>query len=150
MHWAERKYNSHRTDDTMSRKTLDQLNGWSALKIGLLQCVAMWPGTSRSMMTIVGGYLVGLSRPLAAEFSFLLGLVTLTAAAVYKYAMNWEVMHKSLSIGPAILGCLIAGVSAAVSVRWLVHYLSSRGLTLFVWYRIVLAMVLLFLHFYQI
>jgi undecaprenyl-diphosphatase len=91
------------------------------------------------MMTIVGGYLVGLSRAKAAEFSFLLGLITLTAAAGYKCLTKWEVMERNLQLGPVFAGCLMAGVSAAVSVVWLVGYLSRRGLGVFVWYRILLA-----------
>ena len=111
-----------------------------SLTIGLLQCVAMCPGTSRSMMTIVGGYLVGLERKYAAEFSFLLGLVTLTAAAGYKTITKWETMSSHLTIGPVLMGCLVAGVSAAFSVVWLVGYLSRNGLGVFVIYRIILSM----------
>ena len=85
-------------------KTLDDLNVGSSLLIGLLQCIAMWPGTSRSMMTIVGGYLVGLSRVHAAEFSFLLGLITLTAAAGYKCLTKWETMAQHLTLGPIFMG----------------------------------------------
>jgi undecaprenyl-diphosphatase len=99
------------------------------------------------MMTIVGGYLVGLKRKQAAEFSFLLGLLTLSAAAGYKLFTKWDVMHTQLSIGPIIFGCLIAGVSAALSVFWLVGYLSKKGLGVFVWYRIILSMILLAIYF---
>ena len=87
------------------------------------------------MMTIVGGYLVGLSRVHAAEFSFLLGLVTLTAAAGYKSLTKWEVMIQHLSIGPILFGCLVAGIFAALSVFWLVGYLSRKGLGVFVVYQ---------------
>ena len=115
-----------------------------ALFIGLLQCVAMWPGTSRSMMTIVGGYLVGLRPVKAAEFSFLLGLVTLTAASGYKVVTKSDVMADHLHLGPVLVGCLVAGVSAALSVHWLVGYLTRRGLGLFAWYRLTLGALVLF------
>ena len=94
-------------------------------------------------MTIVGGYLVGLSRGQAAEFSFLLGLVTLTAAAAYKGLTKGETLLKNLEYGPMFFGCLVAGVSAAFSVRWLVGYLGRSGLGLFVWYRLALGLLIL-------
>jgi undecaprenyl-diphosphatase len=128
-------------------KNLDDLKLFDALIVGIMQCFAMWPGTSRSMMTIVGGYFVGLKREQAAEFSFLLGLLTLSAAACYKVLTKWEVMEAHLSLGPIAFGCLTAGVSAALSVFWLVGYLSKRGLGIFVWYRIILSMILFVIYF---
>ena len=99
------------------------------------------------MMTIVGGYLVGLDRAKAAEFSFLLGLITLTAAAGYKCVTKWSLMSQHLAMGPVLLGCLVAGISAALAVFWLVGYLNRHGLGLFVWYRIILSFVVLALYF---
>ena len=124
-----------------TEKTLDDLNIGSSL-IGFLhgRNVARY---KPSMMTIVGGYLVGLGRVHAAEFSFLLGLVTLTAAAGYKSVTKWEVMIQHLSIGPVLFGCLVAGIFAAASVFWLVGYLSRKGLGVFVVYRIILSFVVL-------
>ncbi|MEM9226610.1 MAG: undecaprenyl-diphosphate phosphatase [Verrucomicrobiota bacterium] len=120
---------------------LHELSILQCLAIGFLQCVAMWPGTSRSMMTIVGGYVVGLSPARAAEFSFLLGLVTLTAAAGYKSLSLGPQMMAALDLGPVLFGILIATVSAALAVKWLVAYLTKHGLALFAWYRLVLAAV---------
>ena len=143
--WVEEKRGSQEPQvaslDTMSKK--------SALLIGLLQCVAMWPGTSRSMMTIVGGYLVGLSRVHAAEFSFLLGLVTLSSAAVYKVLTKGSQMTQHLSSGPLLLGCLVAGISAAMSVKWLVGYLAKNGLGIFAWYRCFLGLIVLSWYIYS-
>lgn len=110
-----------------------------SVMIGVFQCFAMWPGTSRSMATIIGGYLAGLSPKHAAEFSFLLGLITLTAASGYKMLSDGPNMINALELGPVLLGCLVAFVSAALAVKWLVSYLSKHGLTLFAWYRIALA-----------
>ncbi|WOO39821.1 undecaprenyl-diphosphate phosphatase [Rubellicoccus peritrichatus] len=109
--------------------------------IGLLQCVAMWPGTSRSMMTIVGGYIAGLSPKLAAEFSFLLGLITLSAASGYKVVTNGKMMMETLSPGPVLFGIIIATIAAALAITWLVNFLSKHGLAPFAWYRIGLAIV---------
>jgi len=118
---------------------LHALSVKQSLFIGFIQCLAMWPGTSRSMATIVGGYLVGLSPKHAAEFSFLLGLITLTAASGYKFVSNGEQMLAAMDTGPVLLGCFVAFVSAALAVKWLVGYLTKHGLALFAWYRIALA-----------
>ena len=150
MAWAEsRKKIQEKMVSVSTNKTLEDISIGSSFFIGLLQCVAMWPGTSRSMMTIVGGYLVGLSRVHAAEFSFLLGLITLSAAAGYKCLTKWEAMVQHLTIGPIVMGCLVAGVFAAISVFWLVGYLSRKGLGVFVVYRIILAVVVFAIYLRQ-
>ena len=95
------------------------------------------------MATIVGGYLAGLSPKNAAEFSFLLGLITLSAASGYKMMTDGSQMIRALEIGPVIVGCLVAFISSALAVKWLVSYLSRRGLALFAWYRIILAITVL-------
>lgn len=143
MHWAEKRKKSQDGLNGDAGKKLEDLSWKNALMIGLLQCVAMCPGTSRSMMTIVGGYFAGLSRRNAAEFSFLLGLVTLTAAAVYKALTQGRALIDNLALGPMFFGCLVAGLSAALSVRWLVGYLGRHGLGLFVWYRFILGILIL-------
>lgn len=114
-----------------------------SVMIGFFQCLAMWPGTSRSMATIVGGYLAGLSPKNAAEFSFLLGLITLSAASGYKMVTDGSNMIHALEIGPLLVGCLVAFISAALAVKWLVSYLGKHGLALFAWYRIALAIAVL-------
>lgn len=122
---------------------LPDLGFRQCLTIGLLQCVAMWPGTSRSMMTIVGGYLVGLSPRRAAEFSFLLGFITLSAAAGYKTLKDGRDMLQVLEPGPLLFGTALAFVFAALSVKWLVGYLTRHGLGIFAWYRVGLALLVL-------
>ena len=118
---------------------LHELSIKQSVFIGVVQCIAMWPGTSRSMATIVGGYLVGLSPKHAAEFSFLLGLITLTAASAYKQVNDGEQMLAALDFGPVLVGCAMAFVSAMIAVKWMVEFLSKHGLALFAWYRIALA-----------
>lgn len=122
---------------------LHELSVRKCMIVGLLQCVAMWPGTSRSMMTIVGGYIVGLNPKRAAEFSFLLGFVTLTAASGYKTLTMGPQMLEALDLGPVLFGIAVATVSAALAVKWLVSYLTKHGLALFAWYRLALAVVVL-------
>ncbi len=119
---------------------LDELTWNMALRIGLLQCLAMWPGTSRSLVTIVGGVLVGLSLAAAVEFSFLLGMVTLLAATVYKLKDAGPVMLASYSWTTMLVGVVVAWLSALLAVRWMVEYLKSHGLELFGYYRVALAL----------
>ena len=121
----------------------------AALQIGLLQCIAMWPGTSRSMVTILGGMWVGLRPARAAEFSFILGLPTLGGATVYKLIKNVSGddanMFEVLGWTPVVIGIMAAFVSAAIAIKWLVAWLNTHGLTVFGWYRIGLTIVLGFM-----
>lgn len=138
--WRRKRLREGTLDDT-EKLDLHQLNISQCLTIGFLQCVAMWPGTSRSMMTIVGGYIAGLSPRRAAEFSFLLGLITLTAASGYKFISNGRMMLETLSPGPVLFGIVVATISAALAVSWLVGFLSKHGLAPFAWYRLGLAAI---------
>lgn len=124
-----------------------------AFLIGLMQCIAMWPGTSRSLMTIIGGVLVGLRLSAAVEFSFLLGLLTLGAATAKKAVWPIEglepqfdtafggvmLMWDRYGFMPLAVGVVAATVSAAVAVKWMVAYLNRNGLGVFGWYRLVAA-----------
>ena len=127
---------------TPARSDFADLTPRAAAGIGALQCVAMWPGTSRSMTTIVGGYFAGLDPRRAAEFSFLLGFVTLTAAAVFKSYKSGAAMIQVFGWSHVLLGALVAAVTAAVCVKFLVHWLTRHGLAAFAYYRLVLAAAL--------
>jgi len=112
-----------------------------ALVIGFIQCIAMWPGVSRSLVTIVGGLIVGLSLSAAVEFSFLLGLITLGAATAYDALKHGEVMLQTFDSVSLIVGVVFAFAAAVLSVKWMVGYLNSHGLAIFGYYRVVLAII---------
>ncbi len=118
----------------------------AALFIGFMQCFAMWPGTSRSMMTITAGVLVGLRPKRAAEFSFLLGLPTLGGACVFKLYKNVTsgepTIFEVIGWGPIVVGLVAATLSAAVAIAWLVGFLNKHGLAPFGYYRLLLCAVL--------
>lgn len=124
-----------------------------ALFVGFAQCLAMWPGTSRSLMTIIGGVLIGMRLSAAVEFSFLLGLLTLGAATakkavwpVHDMAEKYDskfggalLMWDTYGLVPLLVGVIAATVSAALAVKWMVGYLNRKGLGVFGWYRIAAA-----------
>lgn len=122
---------------------LDQLNFKQALSIGFAQCLALWPGMSRSMVTIIGGYWVGLAPKKAAEFSFLLGLITLSAASAYKVLTDGAMLTQTMDIQPMLVGCFVAFISAIYAIRFLVTCLTRYGLAPFAWYRIGLAFIII-------
>ena len=135
--WHNRK-NSRQAHEGLS---LDDLTWRMALVIGFAQCVAMWPGVSRSLVTIVGGLVMGLSLPAAVEFSFLLGVVTLGAATAYDALKHGQIMLQTFAVLPIAIGLLFAFISAVVSVKWMVAYLNRHGLAVFGYYRIALSLV---------
>ncbi len=110
-----------------------------ALIIGLAQCVALWPGTSRSLATILGALLVGVAMSAAVEFSFLLGFATLSAATGFKLLKDGGNMVDQFGVVDPLIGALFALVSAVLAIRWLVRYLERHDLTIFAWYRFVVA-----------
>jgi undecaprenyl-diphosphatase len=122
------------------RKDLAQLAWTSALLIGCAQCVAMWPGTSRSLVTIVAGVLVGLRLASAVEFSFLVGVVTLGAATAYDALKHGKEMLTEFGALPLVIGFVAAWISAVFAVKWMVGYLNRHGMEIFGWYRIVIAL----------
>lgn len=122
-----------------SGASLTELTWKMALVIGLMQCLAMWPGTSRSLATILGGLMAGLSLGAAVEFSFLLGLVTLSAATLHDAAKYGVEMVRLYGVLAPLVGLITATFSAAVAVKWMVTYLQKHPMAVFGYYRILLA-----------
>jgi len=114
-----------------------------AALIGLLQALAVWPGTSRSLVTIVAGVLVGLSLRAAVEFSFLLGLVTLSAATALTALQDGGELVDTFGIVTPLVGLVVAFASAVIAVRWMVAWLNERGFEVFGWYRLAIGILTL-------
>ena len=124
---------------------IDEMTTMDALKVGFCQCFGMIPGTSRSGSTIIGGLLVGLSRPVATEFSFFLAIPTLIGASVleifkvrHELADNW---HEYLPM--FAVGFVVSFLAAWVCVRWLLRYVATHNFVPFAWYRIAFGIVVL-------
>jgi undecaprenyl-diphosphatase len=109
---------------------LEQITMQQALIIGVVQCLALWPGTSRSLVTILAALAVGLSLSAAVEFSFLLGLVTLGAATVFEVAKDGSTMVDAYGWVDPFIGFAFAFVSAALAIKWMVGYLQRHSLAI--------------------
>lgn len=123
-------------------ETIDDIRPLDALKLGLIQCIAMIPGTSRSGATIIGGMLLGFSRKAATEFSFYLAIPTLISAAVYSIYQEREHLVAADAVLFAI-GLLFSFVAAVLCIRWLIRYVGSHDFVPFAWYRIAFGGVML-------
>ncbi|MDR1891162.1 MAG: undecaprenyl-diphosphate phosphatase [Puniceicoccales bacterium] len=141
----EKSYNKKRVK---SYGKIDNLTFAKSFSIGLWQCLAFIPGTSRSMATIVGGYQCGLRRSEAAEYSFLLGFVTLSAATTYELVKDFNVIFSYFSVKTFLLGIIVACISSMVAIKFLISFISRNGMVIFAWYRIVLA-ILVFCSFFH-
>ena len=113
-----------------------------ALKVGVAQCFALIPGTSRSGATIIGGMLFGLSRPAATEFSFFLAVPTLIAAGLYDLWKNRDLLSVS-DAGMWLIGLVTSFVSAFIVIRWLIRYVANHDFRWFAWYRIAFGVIVL-------
>ncbi len=149
--WAERRQTKQKKDHSLDRvKCVDDLTPMDALKVGLAQCAALIPGTSRSGATIIGGMLFGLPRVVATEFSFFLAIPVIGGATAYELLKLWKgpvstfAGNDAAGFGVAILvGFIAAFVSAFICVRWLIHYVAGHNFIPFAWYRVVFGLVVL-------
>ena len=122
-------------------RSLESIDWRQAVLIGVAQTVALWPGVSRSLVTIVAASAVGLSLPAAIEFSFLLGFVTLGAATAFEAVGAGPEIVRAYGIAAPAVGFVVAFASAAVSVQWMVAYLRHGTLAVFGYYRLAAATV---------
>ena len=138
--WAERR---HKNNPGATRvHDVDTMTSMDAVKVGLVQCLAMIPGTSRSGATIIGGMLLGLSRKAATDFSFFLAMPTLIGAGAYSLLKERALLSSS-DIPMFAVGLVFAFFSAWLCIRWLLRYISSHSFVPFAWYRIVFGVVVL-------
>ncbi|UDG83241.1 undecaprenyl-diphosphate phosphatase [Candidatus Vallotia lariciata] len=129
-------------------QSIDELTTIDALKIGLAQCLALIPGTSRSGATIVGGLLTDLKRCIAIEFSFFLAIPLIFGASIYELVKARSMISASDS-GLFAVGFLTAFASAYACVRWLLYYISTHNFALFAWYRIVFGLLVLVISYFK-
>jgi undecaprenyl-diphosphatase len=126
--------------------SVDDLNWRDALKIGLAQCAALIPGTSRSGATIIGGMLFGLPRKVATEFSFFLAIPVIAGATLYELIKLRHVLGDASwsTFGPILgIGFVVSFVSAFVCIRWLIRYVATHDFRIFAWYRIIFGVLVL-------
>lgn len=134
-----------RLTGTTRGQALERITARQALIIGVVQCLALWPGTSRSLVTILAALAVGLSLSAAVEFSFLVGLVTLGGATLFEIAKDGSTMVDTFGWVDPLIGLAVAFVSAAVAIKWMVGYLQRHSLAIFGWYRLAVAAAALIL-----
>ena len=135
--WAEK-----RPPGSVRVMHVDDMTPMDALKVGLVQCLAMIPGTSRSGATIIGGMLMGLSRQAAIDFSFFLAIPTLIGAGAYSLYKERALLSVQ-DIPMFAVGLVFSFLSAWLCVRWLLRYISTHNFVPFAWYRIAFGIVVL-------
>jgi undecaprenyl-diphosphatase len=138
--WAEKRQATHPA--AVRVNDVDQMTMMDAVKVGLVQCLAMIPGTSRSGATIIGGMLLGLSRKAATDFSFFLAMPTLIGAGAYSLYKERALLSMA-DVPLFAVGLLFSFISAWFCVRWLLRYISSHSFVPFAYYRIAFGLVVL-------
>ena len=142
--WAE--YRQTKASTMRQIDSIDQLTALDALKVGLAQCAALIPGTSRSGATIIGGMLFGLPRAVATEFSFFLAIPVIGGATAYellKIANSTQEFGFAEFAPTLLVGFVAAFISAFICVRWLIHYVAHHNFIPFAWYRIIFGVLVL-------
>ncbi len=138
--WAERRQTRPRV------LSVDDMSWLDALKVGLVQCLGMIPGTSRSGATIIGGMLLGLSRQTATEFSFFLAIPTLIGAGAYSLYKERALLSMA-DLPMFAVGLVVSFLAAWVCVRWLLRYVATHTFVPFAWYRIGFGALVLLTYF---
>ena len=140
--WGSRRKPDEHPNDRARIQNVESMTPKDAFKVGLVQCLAMVPGTSRSGATIIGGMLLGLSRKAATDFSFYLAIPTLIGAGAYSLYKERALLSMA-DLPVFLVGLLFSFLSAWVCVRWLLRYIASHSFVPFAWYRIAFGCVVL-------
>ena len=140
--WGRKPLHEGHPDDHARIINVESMTPWDALKLGLVQCLAMIPGTSRSGATIIGGMLLGLSRKAATDFSFYLAIPTLIGAGAYSLYKDRALLSMA-DVPMFAVGLLFSFLSAWACVRWLLRYIATHSFVVFAWYRIAFGVVVL-------
>lgn len=134
--FIDRYFQEHTTDD------INNVTPKQAMLTGVWQCVAMIPGVSRSAASIIGGMQQGMTRKLAAEFSFFLAVPTMFAATSYKLIKGYEIITKE-NLNLLLIGNVVAFIVAIIAIKFFIGFLQKYGFRLFGWYRIAAGLILL-------
>jgi len=141
--WAEKRQERKKNNQSAARiNSVEEMTAMDALKVGLVQTLAMIPGTSRSGATIIGGMLLGMSRKAATDFSFFLAMPTLIGAGAYSLYKERALLSMA-DLPMFLVGLVFSFISAWLCVRWLLRYISTHNFVPFAWYRIVFGVVVL-------
>ncbi len=136
MIWAEKR------EHAIKAESVDDMTWSLALKVGLAQCLAMIPGTSRSGATIIGGLVFGLSRKAATEFSFFLAMPTMVAATAYSLFKYRHILQWS-DLPIFVIGFVTTFIVAMLTVRALLKFIANHSYVVFAWYRIAFGLLIL-------
>lgn len=137
--WAERQQHNH----TVKYAEAEDIDFKTATIIGLIQCLALIPGTSRSGSTIIGSLFLGVSRKASAEYSFFLGIPVLVGAGLLDIAKNHQILTTSEDWTIMVVGIVVSFIFAMIFIKWLVNWVSTRDFTIFAWWRIVVGVLVL-------
>ena len=140
--WKRRRGENH---SAIGGKPMAEMTVQGAITIGFAQCLAMWPGTSRSMVTIMAARLLGFQPKAAAEFSFLLALPTLGAATAYELLHQGPILLQTVALPQLLVGLSVSCLVAWLAMKGFLVYLNRHGMEVFGWYRLLLALTLYFL-----
>ena len=140
--WGRKPLHEGHPDDHARIINVESMTPWDALKVGLVQCLAMIPGTSRSGATIIGGMLLGMSRKAATDFSFYLAIPTLIGAGAYSLYKERALLSMA-DVPMFVVGLVFSFLSAWACVRWLLRYIATHSFVVFAWYRIAFGLVVL-------
>ncbi len=130
----------HQQGKTTGR-SITEITNREAMIIGVAQILALWPGTSRSLVTILAALMIGLSLSAAVEFSFLLGLLTLGAATAKDLVSNGKQMFDAYGVVNPTIGFVVAFIAAMIAIRWMLQYLQRHSLNVFAYYRFAAAAI---------